>query len=95
MFKSIISTSLSLLLLFISPSLYASTTTGEHIDLTNHIVGYAALAVFALAYVFVMAEEFTHLRKSKPVVLAASIIWVMIAYVYVNQIGRASCRERV
>ncbi len=85
MFKSIISTSLSLLLLFISPSLYASTTTGEHIDLTNHIVGYAALAVFALAYVFVMAEEFTHLRKSKPVVLAASIIWVMIAYVYVNQ----------
>lgn len=85
MFKSIISTSLSLLLLFISPTLYASTAAGEQIDLTNHIVGYAALAVFALAYVFVMAEEFTHLRKSKPVVLAASIIWVMIAYVYVNQ----------
>ncbi len=85
MFKQIIPTSLSLLLLFISPSVYAATAAGEQIDLTNHFVGYAALAVFVLAYLFVMAEEFTHLRKSKPVVLAASIIWVMIAYIYVNQ----------
>jgi NhaD family Na+/H+ antiporter len=29
-----------------------------------------------------MAEEFTHLRKSKPVLLAAGLIWGMIAYVY-------------
>jgi len=29
-----------------------------------------------------MAEEFTHLRKSKPVILAAGVIWAMIAYVY-------------
>jgi NhaD family Na+/H+ antiporter len=29
-----------------------------------------------------MAEEFTHLRKSKPVILAAGIIWGMIAVVY-------------
>ena len=28
-----------------------------------------------------MAEEFTHFRKSKPVILAATIIWVLIAYV--------------
>ena len=28
-----------------------------------------------------MAEEFTHFRKSKPVILAATIIWVVIAYV--------------
>ena len=28
-----------------------------------------------------MAEEFTHYRKSKPVILAATIIWVLIAYV--------------
>jgi len=31
-----------------------------------------------------MAEEFIHLRKSKPVVLAAGIIWAMIAYVYAS-----------
>lgn len=31
-----------------------------------------------------MAEEFTHLRKSKPVIIAAGIIWVMIGVVYSN-----------
>lgn len=57
---------------------------GERIDLTSHTVGYAALFVFIFAYIFVMAEEFTHLRKSKPVILAAGIIWAMIAYVYAS-----------
>ncbi len=38
------------------------------------------LVVFFLAYVLVIAEEQTHLRKSKPVMLAAGIIWVTIAY---------------
>jgi len=41
------------------------------IDLTVHPVGYLSLALFALGYLAVMAEEFTHLRKSKPVLLAA------------------------
>ena len=50
--------------------------------LTDHIVGYAALTLFALAYLAVISEEFTHLRKSKPVVLAAGIIWALIALVY-------------
>lgn len=85
MFKTILPASLSLILLLFAPNLYASTNAGEYIDLTNHFVGYAALAVFVIAYIFVMAEEFTHLRKSKPVVLAAGIIWAMIAFVYVDQ----------
>ena len=33
-----------------------------------------------------MAEEFTHLRKSKPVILAAGIIWAMIAFVYAGNV---------
>jgi len=45
-------------------------------------VGFAALLIFGLAYLLVMAEEFTQLRKSKPVILAAGIIWVMIAIAY-------------
>jgi len=56
---------------------------GDHVlDLTGHWVGYAAIAIFALSYLLVMAEEFTHLRKSKPVILAAGIIWALIAVVY-------------
>ncbi|MCI0504597.1 MAG: sodium:proton antiporter NhaD [Gammaproteobacteria bacterium] len=52
------------------------------VSLTSHTVGYAAIAIFVIAYLLVMAEEFTHLRKSKPVILAAGIIWAMIAAVY-------------
>ncbi|HXC58190.1 MAG TPA: sodium:proton antiporter NhaD [Steroidobacteraceae bacterium] len=38
----------------------------------------AALGVFVLAYVLVIAEEFTQLRKSKPVILCAGVIWVLV-----------------
>jgi len=64
----------------------ASASAGgeEYLDLTSHYVGFLALAVFILAYVLVMTEEFTHLRKSKPVLLAAGIIWAMIAFVYAS-----------
>jgi Na+/H+ antiporter NhaD/arsenite permease-like protein len=47
-------------------------------------VGYAALSFFGVAYLFAMTEEITGLRKSKPMVFAASIIWIFIAAVYAN-----------
>ena len=53
-----------------------------HIDLTNSYVGYISIFIFVLAYAFVMAEEFTHLRKSKPVIISAAFIWGLIAYYY-------------
>ena len=52
------------------------------IDLTNSSVGFFALGVFVLAYALVMAEEALHLRKSKPVLVAAGIIWIAIGIVY-------------
>ena len=76
---------LSILALMFMPVLaQASGAATDRLDLTSSGVGYAALAVFVLAYFFVMAEEFTHLRKSKPVILAAGIIWAMIGIVYAN-----------
>ena len=48
-------------------------------DLTQTSAALIALAVFAVAYVFVIAEEFTHLRKSKPVVFAAGVLWLLVA----------------
>ena len=55
----------------------------EHsLDLTYHWAGFSALAIFVFAYALVMAEEFTHLRKSKPVVLAAGLIWGIVAFAY-------------
>jgi NhaD family Na+/H+ antiporter len=52
------------------------------VELTNLWPGYLALVVFALAYALVIAEEYTHLRKSKPVILAAGIIWGLVGYQY-------------
>jgi len=73
-------------LLFLLPSLSFASAQAEHwIDLTEHWVGFAALGIFIAAYVLVMAEEFIHLRKSKPVVLAAGVIWALIAYIYATQ----------
>ncbi|MEN8204479.1 MAG: sodium:proton antiporter NhaD [Pseudomonadota bacterium] len=63
-------------------ALFASEAThADTLDLTTHTVGYLALAIFALAYILVTAEEFTHLRKSKPVIIAAGLIWGLIGWV--------------
>ncbi|QBG36822.1 sodium:proton antiporter NhaD [Litorilituus sediminis] len=60
----------------------ASQSVANTIDLTNHWLGPVALGVFSLAYILVILEEKLHLRKSKPVILAAGIIWFLIALVY-------------
>ena len=57
--------------------------TGE-LDLTGSFVGLLAVAVFVLAYALVMVEEKIHMRKSKPVLVAAGIIWALIGWVYVK-----------
>ncbi len=62
----------------------ALAADGNHLDLTSHWVGFTAIGIFIVAYGLVMAEEFTHLRKSKPVILAAGLIWALIAWVYTN-----------
>jgi len=69
-----------------------ASTTGQTLDLTIHNIGYAAVFIFVLAYVLVMLEEFTHLRKSKPVVLSAGIIWGLIAWIYAQH-GMSAAAE--
>ena len=80
-----------LLLIALIPSLSFAASSSEIIDLTGHAAGYIALIIFVSAYFFVMIEEFTHLRKSKPVILAAGIIWAIIGWIYaVNGITHAA-----
>ncbi len=50
------------------------------INLTTSYVGILCLIVFIFAYAVVMAEEFSHLRKSKPVIISAAVIWGIIAF---------------
>jgi len=53
-------------------------------ELLNHPVGIISIILFIIAYAFVMTEEVTHLRKSKPVLFVAGLIWAMIAWVGVQ-----------
>ena len=73
---------LLLMLVCTAPAAMATEVAAHKLSLIDHNVGFIAIAIFAIAYLLVMAEEFTHLRKSKPVILAAGIIWAMVAYVY-------------
>lgn len=50
-----------------------------NLGLTGTERGIYTVLIFIIAYGFVMAEEFTGLRKSKPVILAAAIIWAHAA----------------
>ncbi len=79
-----ITAALPLLLLY-TPALLASDTGASHPDFTGHWVGFVSIGIFVLAYLFVMAEEFTHLRKSKPVIIAAGMIWGLIGWLYATQ----------
>ncbi len=93
-------TLLLLPLLVVIPCVALAASAGgsqELLVLTNSWVGYTALLVFVTAYGFVIAEEFTHLRKSKPVILGAGIIWAMIGFVYarngIDHAAEAAVRE--
>ncbi len=70
-------TVLSFLLVLWPPFAAASPYVASWTDTRT---GIASLVIFTIAYLLVMAEEFTHLRKSKPVILAAGIIWGLIGY---------------
>jgi Na+/H+ antiporter NhaD/arsenite permease-like protein len=48
-------------------------------DLTATAAGLTAVAVFVVAYLLVITEEVTQLRKSKPMVVAAGVVWVLVA----------------
>jgi len=55
---------------------------GATLDLTTHWAGVAALIIFLVAYALVVSEETIHLRKSKPVMVAAGLVWMLVALSY-------------
>lgn len=79
----------SFLLLFFIPNsafAFSASELSQPVNLTQHWVGFIAIAIFVSSYVLVILEEKIHLRKSKPVLLAAGLIWLLIALVY-RQMG--------
>jgi Na+/H+ antiporter NhaD/arsenite permease-like protein len=53
-------------------------------DLTGSLYGYLGIFFFVAAYCLVPLENTIHLRKSKPVLFAAGIIWVLLAVAYMS-----------
>lgn len=68
-----------LALILVACSALATAAESTIGGFTRHPVGYLALAIFTVAYIFVMLEEKLHLRKCKPVLLAAGLIWFLVA----------------
>lgn len=64
---------------------FAATDGGMEahgLDLTATWIGIVSLITFVIAYIVVINEEFLHLRKSKPVLIGAGIIWMLIGIAY-------------
>ncbi len=64
--------------------------------LTGSPYAILALVVFALAYALVVLEDKIELHKSKPVIVAAGVIWILTAYAFAHAPGpRVDMSERV
>ena len=75
--------SISILSIFISFPTVVLAVGDTHLqDFTAHWAGIVCLVVFVVAYTFVVFEDQLHMRKSKPVMVAAGIIWMFVAIVY-------------
>lgn len=66
----------------------------ELTSFTSSGYGIIALLTFFSAYTLVILEERLHMRKSKPVILAAGIIWVLVAMAY-HGVGKAGEMEAI
>ncbi len=77
MFKRLLTVFAALLFPAIS---WANAGTEGKLDLTDQPLGLLAVGIFVTAYAFVVLEEKLHLPKSKPVLVAAGVIWALIAW---------------
>jgi len=86
-------TGLFLYLLFSAQAAQAAEAVAT-LNLAGSGLGIAALVIFVLAYALVISEENIHLRKSKPVVVAAGIIWILVALAY-SAAGESTLAEEL
>ncbi|MFW1678489.1 sodium:proton antiporter NhaD [Pontibacter sp. JAM-7] len=74
---------------FVLSLLFAPMVSATELDLnfqnfTTSAYGVLALMIFVLGYILVLSEEFIHLRKSKPIMVAAGLIWILVGIAYAN-----------
>ena len=75
--------SLLLVLIFTTSLAFGGNDNGGMVaDMAGSAYGYLGILIFLLAYSLVPLENYIHLRKSKPVMLAAGLIWILVAVAY-------------
>jgi len=73
-----------LLVASVAPVFASSEHEGAPLNMTGSLLGIFALFLFVAAYSLVIMEEKIHMRKSKPVIFAAGVIWVLVAIAYIG-----------
>lgn len=77
---------LVILLLTLPLQAFATEANAEHaishINMTASLYGILALIIFVISYSFVIGEEYLHMRKSKPMIIAAGLIWIIVALAF-------------
>ncbi|MCB1840065.1 MAG: sodium:proton antiporter NhaD [Alphaproteobacteria bacterium] len=86
--------------LLISPFFAAFASEGDksfhHLNVGSHWGGILCILIFIFSYLAVLAEEYTHMSKSKPVLLGAGLMWVVIALLAPSYgVGHHGVREAV
>ena len=62
-------------------------------NLTQSVYGYIALLVFMIGYLLVLSEHKTQLAKSKPMMVAAGAIWILVGLGYASSGQQALAGE--
>lgn len=90
------------ILLLVSCTMFsevANAAESINLNASQSAYGYFALLVFALAYALVIFEEQTAFSKSKPMVIAAGIIWISVALLAKNmgisEIGKQAVEHMI
>ncbi len=85
---------LAVLLLISATGAFAGESHGaiDTTALSGSFLGIFSLILFIGAYALVIFEEQLHLRKSKPVLLAAGIIWIFVAITF-SSLGNHTAAE--
>ena len=73
-----------MILLLVPATATAAEGHAAAVDMTGTVYGYLGVLIFVGAYALVPLENKIHLRKSKPVLVAAGVIWVLIAVAYLG-----------
>lgn len=63
----------------------AISNPGTASDLTGTWMGILALVIFTIAYLLIISEETIRLRKSKPIMVAAGFIWLLVGIAFIQQ----------